>query len=572
VRHSYGIPFYRLTATAGSGCGRTVPRSPQQDTILDAPERLATMATPPVLSPSAHTDTFTRDNLPDARQWPQLQFPLPELTYPQRLNCAHALLDQTIAAHGADRACLLTDTTQWSYGRLQERVNQLANLLTDDYGLVPGNRVLLRGPNNPMMVACWFAVLKAGGVVVTTMPLLKEAELAVIGDIANIDLSLTDDRFADALSAAGIAAMVGFDELSRRAATKPASFHAVPTAADDVALLAFTSGTTGRPKATMHFHRDVLAIADTFSRHVLRPHAEDIFACSPPLGFTFGLGMEVIFPMHAGAASLLLEKGTPDLLLPALSEHRVSVMATAPTAYRAMTAALAAGDNPPPATLRRCVSAGEPLPQPTWQGWRDVTGCRLIDGIGATELLHIFISAADDDIRPGATGKAVPGFTAAVLDDDGNPVPDGELGRLAVKGPTGCRYLADPRQTDYVRHGWNLTGDIYARDGDGYFWYHSRADDMIISAGFNISGAEIEWALLSHPLIADCAVVGVPDAERTMIVKAYVVPQPGSSLDIDTVVTHCRDRIASYKRPRQVEFVTALPRTSTGKVQRFKLR
>ncbi|CAM3512310.1 AMP-binding protein [Stackebrandtia soli] len=524
------------------------------------------------LSPSAHLDTFTRDHLPPPESWPVLAFDLPELHYPSRLNCADALLDRTIERHGADRPCLITPSTQWTYGRLAAEADALAHVLTEDYGIVPGNRVLLRGPNNPMMVACWFAVVKVGAVVVTTMPLLKESELTAIGQIARVDLSLCDDRFTTDLIAADISPVATFSELGERAGAHSDPFRSVDTAADDVALLAFTSGTTGKPKATMHFHRDVLANADTFSRHVLKPTADDVFGCSPPLGFTFGLGMEVVFPMRVGASSLLLEKGTPDILLPALAEHGVTVMATAPTAYRAMAAQLSDNDGLDLSSLRRCVSAGEPLPESTWATWHDATGLRLIDGIGSTELLHIFISAADEAARPGYTGVPVPGYMAAILDEDGATVPDGELGRLAVRGPTGCRYLADPRQAEYVQHGWNITGDVYSRDADGYFRYHSRSDDMIISAGFNISGAEVEWALLTHPDVAECAVVGVADDDRTMTVTAYVVAKPGAKLDEAAVIDHCRDRIAVYKKPRAVEFVDALPRTSTGKVQRYKLR
>lgn len=530
------------------------------------------MATPLVLSPSAHVDTFTRDNLPAPQAWPQLRFDLPQLHYPERLNCADALLDATIARFGGDRDCLLSPGAVWSYATLADTAARIANVLVSQYRLVPGNRVLLRGPNNPMMVACWFAILKAGAVVVTTMPLLKESELRAMGDIANIDLSLCDERFAAPVEAANISPVVPFDQLTEQLETAANDFVSVPTAADDVALLAFTSGTTGRPKATMHFHRDVLANADTFSRHVLKPTADDVFGCSPPLGFTFGLGMEVVFPLYVGAATLLLEKGTPDILLPAIEQYRVSVMATAPTAYRAMMSQLDTGAAVDLSSLRRCVSAGEPLPEPTWQQWHERTGCGLIDGIGSTEMLHIFISASGDDIRPGATGKAVPGYTAAIVDNEGNRLPDGELGRLAVVGPTGCRYLADDRQRDYVQHGWNITGDAYRRDEDGYFWYHSRNDDMIISSGFNISGAEIEWTLLGHVGIDDCAVVGIADQDRTMVVKAYVVRAPGFNINAETVIAYCRERIASYKRPRIVEFVDTLPRTSTGKVQRYRLR
>ena len=518
-------------------------------------------------TPSAHVDTFARDNLPPVEQWPLMPYDLPELRYPERLNCAVSLLDDTVARLGPDRPCLLTPAESWTYGELLEHANRIANVLTADVGVVPGNRVLLRAPNNAYLVACWFAVLKAGAVAVTTMPLLKESELRTIGDIAKIDLSLVDDRFAADLLSADIAPVLTFAELRDRASMREATYSNVDTAADDVALLAFTSGTTGRPKATMHFHRDVLANADTFSRYVLKPRPDDVFAGSPPLGFTFGLGMSVVFPMHVGASTLLLEKGPPDLLLPALGEYGVTILATAPTAYRAM---LGQGVDLP--RLRRCVSAGEPLPEPTWRDWYEATGVRLIDGIGATEMLHIFISAADDDIRPGSTGRPVPGYEARIVDDEGNELPDGELGRLAVRGPTGCRYLADPRQAEYVRNGWNLTGDVYSRDADGYYWYHSRADDMIISAGFNISGAEVEWALLSHPAVVECAVVGVPDPERTMTVRAYVVLRDGAAASADELIGHCRERIAVYKRPREVEFVAALPRTSTGKVQRFILR
>jgi 2-aminobenzoate-CoA ligase len=360
----------------------------------------------------------------------------------------------------------------------------------------------------------------------------------------------------------------GVEDLVARLGTYPADFRAVDTAADDVAMLAFTSGTTGRPKATMHFHRDLLATCDTFSAHVLRPMPDDLFVGSPPIGFTFGLGGLVLFPMRAGAATLLVERPTPDALAAAIAEHGATVLFTAPTAYRAMLAVPDADF----ASLRRCVSAGEPLSLATWQAFFDRTGCRIIDGIGSTEMLHIFVSSADDDIRPGATGRTVLGYQACVLDDDGHEVPDGTLGRLAVRGPTGCRYLNDERQSTYVQHGWNLTGDTYLRDADGYFWYQARNDDMIISAGFNIAGPEVEAALLTHPDVMECAVVGAPDEQRTMIVHAFVVVRPGATIDAAALQEHCRRTIAPYKMPRIVEFIEALPRTTTGKVQRYRLR
>jgi 2-aminobenzoate-CoA ligase len=529
------------------------------------------------LAPSAHVDTFCRDNLPPVDQWPPLVFDLPELQYPERLNCGVDLLDRPIEAYGPDRLCLIGAGERLTYGELRERSDRVARVLVEDLGLVPGNRVLLRGPNNPWLVASWFGALRAGCVVVTTMPLLRATELSTIHEIARIDHSLVDHRFVEDLASAGIGAYTVYgggtpDDLEARAAAKAASFEPVRTSADDVSLLAFTSGTTGRPKATMHFHRDVLANADTFSRHILRPTGDDLFTGSPPLGFTFGLGGLVVFPMRVGAASLLLEKGTPDVLLPAIAEHRPTILFTAPTAYRALHGLAESGQL---GSLRRCVSAGEPLPLSTWQAWHEATGVKIIDGIGSTEMLHIFISAADDDIRPGATGRPVPGYEAAVLDDDGRPVPDGEIGRLAVRGPTGCRYLSDERQKAYVQHGWNLTGDTYVRDADGYYWYQARSDDMIISAGFNIAGPEVEMALMRHPDVVECGVVGRPDPVRTMSVHAFVVLRPGVIGDAEKAAElerHVRETIAPYKAPRTVEFLEALPRTSTGKVQRYRLR
>ena len=537
------------------------------------------MGTPLELGTSAHVDTFTRDHLPPPGTWPELLFTLSELTFPPVLNCADALLDRTARRLGPERRCLVTPNETWTYGQLVARSNQVARALVEDLGLVPGNRVLLRGPNNPWLVAAWFGVIKAGGVAVATMPMLRTGELRTIGEMARPRVALCDARFTGDLVAADIAdlAVVPYGgesdgDLVRRCASRPDAFAPVPTSSDDVCMLAFTSGTTGRPKATMHFHRDLLATIHTFSRHLLRPRPDDLFAGSPPLAFTFGLGGLVTFPLHAGAAALLLEQAGPDQLLEAVERHRVSVLFTAPTAYRAMLTGL---DRADVRSLRRCVSAGETLPAATWTAFHEATGLSIIDGLGSTELLHIFIGAADEDCRPGFTGRAVPGYVAEVQDESGRPVPDGEMGLLAVKGPTGCRYLHGERQGEYVRAGWNLTGDVYVRDPDGYFQYQARADDMIISAGYNISGPEVENALLRHPGVAETAVVGVPDQERGMIVKAFVVLRPGVPRAAGTAAAlqdFVKGEIAPYKYPRAVEFVDALPRTATGKLQRFRLR
>ncbi len=530
------------------------------------------------LTRSGHLDSFCRDNLPAVSAWPELLFDLPELQYPERLNCAVELLDTVVERLGPDRPCLLTPHgAPWSYGQLRAVVDGIAHVLVSEAGIASGNRVLLRGPNNPWLAACWLAVLKAGCVAVTTMPLLRTGELSTVADIAQVDLALCDARFAADLDAADLrgAPVLRFgdgSDLSEHVAAHRDPFVAADTAADDVALLAFTSGTTGRPKATMHFHRDVLAMADTFARHVVRPTADDVFTGTPPLGFTFGLGGLLVFPLRAGAATLLLESVTPNGLADAISEHAATICVTAPTAYRAM---LASGSARRLRTLRRAVSAGEHLPKATWEAFYEATGVRLIDGIGATEMLHVFIAAADDDIVAGSTGRAVPGYRATILDDVGDPVAPGTPGRLAVKGPTGCRYLNDARQSVYVQGGWNITGDTFVQDADGYFHYLARNDDMIVSSGYNIAGPEVEEALAAHPAVLESCVVGIPDEVRGQLVTAFVVPTDtgaGDDVLVAELQAFVKQRIAPYKYPRAIRFVSSLPRTSTGKLQRFVLR
>lgn len=536
------------------------------------------------LRPSAHIDTFARDHLPPADQWPGLLLDLPGPRHPDRLNCGAELLDHGLERYGADRPAVRdADGAVWTYGELRGHVDRIAHTLTTALGVVPGNRVLLRGPTTPWLAACWLAVMKAGAVAVTVLAAQRSRELATICEIARIRHALCDLRCTEDLDRAGVPGLrittyggASPDDLLRLAGEAPTSYEAVATSADDVALIAFTSGTTGRPKGCMHFHRDVLAIADTFSARVLRPTADDIFAGSPPLGFTFGLGGLVVFPLRAGASTLLADRGGPERLLRDIGRHRVSVLFTAPTAYRAMLGLLRdAPGRYDLSSLRRCVSAGEHLPAATWHDWHRATGLRIINGIGATELLHIFLSAADDAIRPGTTGAPVPGFEARVVDADLRPVPDGEPGLLAVRGPTGCRYLADERQRVYVRDGWNLTGDTYIRDADGYFRYVARADDMIISAGYNIAGPEVEETLLRHPDVAEAAVTGRPDEKRGTIVAAHVVLRPGVPRSEETVTAlkeFTTAELTPYKCPRVFVFLDELPRTATGKLQRFRLR
>lgn len=543
--------------------------------------------------PSAHVDTFARDALPPAELWPVMDYGgIPELAYPDRVNCATELLDRAIARGWGDRVAFRAPGITWTYAELLARSNQVAHVLVDDLGLVAGNRVLLRGANSPMLVALWFAVLKAGGIVVCTMPLNRARELVFIADKAHVSLAVTDTRVAaDCMQAMAQHA----DGRTRQGARvleyhapdggsngpsleqlmrgKPTTFANVDTAANDVALIAFTSGTTGEGKGTMHFHRDVLAICDCFPTHVLQASPDDVFIGSPPLAFTFGLGGIVLFPMRIGASAVLLEQATPPFLIQAIQDYGATTVFTAPTAYRAM---LGMRNDFDLSSLRRCVSAGEALPLATFTAWKEATGITIIDGIGATEMLHIFISASGDDVRPGATGKVVPGYEARVVDDDMRELPDGTIGRLAVRGPTGCRYLLNlERQRAYVRDGWNLTGDSYVRDADGYFWYQARTDDMIISSGYNISGPEVEGVLLEHLAVQECAVIGVPDEERGHIVKACVVLKPGfeaSPAMVRKLQEWVKGQLAPYKYPRAIEFVDSMPRTATGKLQRFVLR
>ena len=540
---------------------------------------------------SGHRDSFCADRLPPAELLPLfLHDALPALRYPPRLNCVPVLLEERRRGPQGDRPAIVHAGGSWSYAQLADFTDRIARVLVEDLGMISGNRVLLRAPNTPMLAACWLAVIKAGGVVVCTMAMLRERELQGIADKADIALALTDARCAeDCLSAfatrrdgspcAGSRVVqfsvdgTGDAELDVLLRAKPASFRACDTAADDIAIIAFTSGTTGQHKGTMHSHRDILAITDCFPAHVLRPSADDLFCGSPPLAFTYALGGLLLFPLRVGASALLLEQATPPHLVKAIAQYRPTICFTAPTAYRAMSAMLHAHDV---SSLRACVSAGETLPRSVFEAWEAATGLRIIDGLGATEMLHIFISASGDDIRPGSTGRVVPGYEAMIVDDDMAPVSDGTVGRLAVRGPTGCRYLDNAeRQREYVQRGWNLTGDSYTRDADGYFWYQARTDDIIVSSGYNIAGPEVENVLLEHHAVLECAVIGTPDEERGQLVTAVIVLRPGTDGSpelLKELQDFVKARIAPYKYPRAVEFVPSLPRTITGKLQRFRLR
>ena len=535
------------------------------------------------LGPSAHVDTFSRDNLPPVDQWPQLL--LAGFDYPEHLNAAVELTDSMVAKGFGDHTALIGNGRRRTYKELTDWTNRLAHVLTEDYGVVPGNRVLIRSANNPAMVACWLAATKAGAVVVNTMPMLRAGELGKIVDKAEITLALCDTRLMDEMVACAkesrfLKKVVGFDgtanhdaELDRVALRKPVRFDAVKTGRDDVALLGFTSVTRGEPKATMHFHRDLLIIADGYAKEVLAVTPDDVFVGSPPLAFTFGLGGLAVFPLRFGAAATLLENASPPNLIEIIETYRATVCFTAPTAYRAMLAAMDEGADL--SSLRAAVSAGETLPAPVYDAWMAKTGKPMLDGIGATEMLHIFITNRFGDSKAACTGKPVAGYEAKVVDDDMREVPRGTVGFLAVRGPTGCRYLADRRQRVYVRDGWNLTGDSFLQDDEGYFHFAARSDDMIISSGYNIAGPEVEAALLAHPDVAECAVIGVADEARGQIVQAHVVLRPGvepSGEEVLRLQEHVKGTIAPFKYPRSIVFIDELPKTATGKVQRFRLR
>ena len=535
------------------------------------------------LGPSGHSDSFTRDRLPPADQWPDM--PRAAFVYPDWVNVGVELTDAMVARGFGDHTALIGNGRLRTYKELSDWTNRIAHALVEDYGVKPGHRVLIRSANNPAMVAAWLAATKAGAVVVNTMPMLRASELTKIVDKAEVSLALCDTRLMEemvacAKSSAHLRHVVGFDgtanhdaELDRAALGKSVRFAAARTGRDDVALLGFTSGTTGEPKATMHFHRDILTIADGYAREVLGVVPEDVFVGSPPLAFTFGLGGLAVFPLRFGAAACLLENASPPNLIEIIQKYRATVCFTAPTAYRVMLKAMEEGADL--SSLRAAVSAGETLPAPVYEEWIAKTGKPMLDGIGATEMLHIFLTNRFDDHRPACTGRPVAGYEAKIVDENGAEMPRGSVGRLAVRGPTGCRYMDDARQAKYVQNGWNLTGDAFWQDENGYFHFAARTDDMIISSGYNIAGPDVEAALLAHADVLECAVVGEPDPERGQIVVAHVVLVEGVAPTPETakrLQDHVKASIAPYKYPRRVEFVATLPKTQTGKIQRFRLR
>lgn len=536
-----------------------------------------------MLSPSSHVDTFARDHLPAPDTWPDLL--LDGFDYPDRLNAAVELTDAMVSKGFGDHTALIGNGRRRTYKELADWTNRIAHALEEDLGVQPGNRVLIRSANNPAMVACWLAATKVGAVVVNTMPMLRAPELSKYVDAAQISFALCDTRLMEEMEACAasnptLKRVVGFDgtsnhdaELDRLALEKPVHYDAVQTAHDDVALLGFTSGSTGDPKATMHFHRDLLIIADGYAKEILDVSPDDVFVGSPPLAFTFGLGGLAIFPLRFGAAATLLETATPPHMIEIIEKFRATVCFTAPTAYRAMLRAMDEGADL--SSLRAAVSAGETLPAPVYDEWIAKTGKPMLDGIGATEMLHVFISNRFDDHRPGCTGKPVSGYVAKVVGPDGAELPRGTPGRLALKGPTGCRYLGGRRQDEYVQDGWNLSGDTFVQDEDGYFHFAARNDDMIISSGYNIAGPEVEAALLAHDSVAECAVIGAPDDERGTVVEAHIVLSENADATAEhakVLQDHVKSMIAPYKYPRSIVFTSELPKTATGKIQRFLLK
>ena len=525
-----------------------------------------------------YIDNFAHNNLPSIDLQPDYLCDLPQFQHPEMLNCVERLLDNHIKNGNGDAVCIRTFNETWTYKDLYEKANQIAHVLVDDLGLVSGNRVLLRSANNPMMVACWFAILKAGGIAVATMPLLRTKELTTIIDCAEIAIALCDSDLADELNQVESTflkqkSFYRNGDLDKFMSSKSKTFNNYHSKADSVCIIGFTSGTTGMPKMTAHYHKDILNICEAFPPYSLQPTKEDVFIGSPPLGFTFGLGGLVLFPMYFGASTFLIEKPSPDLLLKAIEEYKVTICFTAPTAWRILTTKLAEYNV---SSLRKCVSAGETLPLQVWQDWYDATGLKIIDGIGATEMLHIFISSNEENMIPGATGLAILGYEAKIIDEQGNKLPPNQPGKLAVRGITGCKYLnREEKQKEYVQNGWNITGDIFKQDENGYFWFVARGDDMIISSGYNIAAIEVESVLLTHEEVLECAVVGLPDAERGMLVSAHIVLKEKDKASDElakSIQLWFKEIAAPYKYPRVINFIESLPKTETGKIQRFKLK
>ena len=524
------------------------------------------------MHPSAHLDTFTRDNLPDKADWPELTFDLPATQYPPQLNCAVELVDRQVDAGHADRMAILGQDEAWTYTQLAANINRIANILVSDLGVVPGNRILLRFPNSPLFAACYLAVLKCGAVAVPTMPLLREAELSVIVEKAQVRFAICDSRLMDEIRGLPFDGILQSEQIRDRLSSISAEFTAVATASDDVALIAFTSGTTGKPKGCLHFHRDVMSMCHAFNAEVLQPTPDDVFIGSPPLAFTFGLGGLLAFPLHVGASTILLESAPPPVLADAIQSMGATISFTAPTAYKILLSDEHVGKL---SSLRKAISAGEHLPKAVYLEWQEKIGIPMIDGLGATEIIHIFLSTTGEGDKAGSTGVPTPGYEVCIVDENLNKLGANEEGLLAVRGPTGCKYLDGPRQKEYVRGGWNLSGDVFRRDEEGHYWYVARGDDMIISSGYNISRPEVEDALLAHAAVAECAVVAYPDADRGHIPKAFVVLAKDAVESAELtkeLQDFVKQAIAPFKYPRQVEYIDALPKTQTGKIQRFALR
>ncbi|MFZ9314779.1 MAG: AMP-binding protein [Burkholderiaceae bacterium] len=548
-------------------------------------------------------DRFVHDRLPPPTQQPQILRARPEFQFPQAFNLTDFLFEKGSAHRGPNAPLfqgLEPGSAALSYRQAAERADQIAHLVRTRLGLASGSRVLIHAPNSAETALVWLGLVKAGMVAVATMPLLRAKELGKVIRKAEIAWAVVHPALVQevVLAAQEAPSLQQIITLGVPATEMPAPLYAgalgdllatkvanavhapnppfvADTDGDDIALLAFTSGTTGDPKAVVHTHHDVAAACEAWPRAVLRPRPTDLVVGSPPLAFTFGLGGMLVFPMWAGASVYYPNtRYTPETLVQTIAQVGATTCYTAPTFYRQMVEHIPEGGLP---SLTTCVSAGEALPPAIRDLWRNKTGIELTDGIGATEMFHIFISSAPEEVRAGAIGRVVPGYEAQVVDDEGKPLADGEIGRLRVRGPTGCRYLADPRQTNYVKDGWNYPGDAFRRDAEGYFYYQSRTDDMIISAGYNISGLEVESVLLTHPAVAECGVVGAPDEERGMRVKAFVVVKPDHR-DHDPVALtrdlqdYVKATIAPYKYPREIVFVQTLPRTETGKLQRFRLR